>query len=86
MKTTLKPLALVAVTGGIAIGAIAIAADQKFGAADQDGNGVLTMAEVFIAMPKATPEQFEAADTDDDGRLTEDEYIVAVNEGLLPEG
>ena len=82
MKTL--PLALMA--GAVLISAAALAADAKFQAADQDGNGVLTMAEVVIALPDTTPEAFNLADADKSGTLTEAEYITAVNEGLLPEG
>jgi len=82
----MKPLPLILIAGGVLVSALALAADQKFTAADQDGNGVLTMAEVFVAMPDATPDQFQTADKDQDGALTEDEFMVAVNEGVLPEG
>ena len=82
----MKPLPLILIAGGVLISALALAADAKFSAADQNGDGVLSMAEVVIAMPDATPDQFQTADTDKDGTLTEDEYMVAVNEGVLPEG
>ena len=82
----MKPLPLILIAGGVLISALALAADAKFAAADQDGNGVLSMAEVIVAMPDATPDQFKTADTNQDGALTEDEYMVAVNEGVLPEG
>ncbi|MEM7090736.1 MAG: EF-hand domain-containing protein [Pseudomonadota bacterium] len=82
----MKPLPLILIAGGVLVSALALAADAKFTAADQDGNGVLTMAEVFVAMPDATPDQFQTADKNQDGALTEEEYMVAVNEGVLPEG
>ena len=82
----MKPLPLILIAGGVLISALALAADAKFAAADQDGDGVLSMAEVIVAMPDATPDQFQSADTNKDGALTEDEYMVAVNEGVLPEG
>ena len=82
MKTL--PLALMA--GAVLISAAALAADAKFEAVDQDGNGVLTMSELVLALPDTTPEAFSLADVDKSGTLTEAEYIVAVNEGLLPEG
>lgn len=82
----MKILPFTLMAGGLAISAVALAADAKFEAADQDGNGVLTMAEVVLAMPNATPEAFGAADADQSGTLTEAEYIAAVNDGLLPEG
>lgn len=82
----MKLLPLTLMAGGVLVSVVALAADAKFTAADQDGNGVLTMAEVVLAMPQATPEAFTAADADKSGTLTEAEYIAAVNEGLLPEG
>lgn len=82
----MKILPFTLMAGGLALSTVAFAADAKFDAADQDGNGVLTMAEVVLAMPNATPEAFGAADADQSGTLTEAEYIAAVNDGLLPEG
>ena len=81
----MKPLPLILIAGGVLVSALALAADQKFTSADQNQDGVLSMAEVFIAMPDATPDMFNTADKNQDGTLTEDEYIVAVNEGVLPE-
>lgn len=82
----MKPLPLTLMAGALAVSAVALAADAKFEAADQDGNGVLTMAEVVLALPNATADSFTAADVDQSGTLTEAEYIAAVNDGLLPEG
>ena len=82
----MKPLPLALMAGAVLLSAAALAADAKFTAADQDGNGVLTMAELVIALPDTTPEAFNLADADKSGTLTEAEYITAVNEGLLPEG
>ena len=82
----MKPLPLTLMAGAVLISATALAADAKFEAADTDGNGVLTMAELVLALPDTTPEAFTLADVDKSGTLTEAEYITAVNEGLLPEG
>ena len=82
----MKPLPLALMAGAILTGTISLAADAKFKAADADGNGVLTMAELVLALPDTTPEAFTLADVDKSGTLTEAEYITAVNEGLLPEG
>lgn len=82
----MKSLPLMLIAGGVALSAAALAADATFEAADRDANGVLSMAEVFIAMPEATPEMFAEADVDDDGRLTEVEYGAAVDGGVLPKG
>ena len=69
-----------------ALGFAAMAADTKFEAADRDGDGLLSMAEVVLAMPDATPDAFKSADSDQNGVLNEAEYIAAVNDGVLPEG
>lgn len=82
----MKLLPLTLFAGSALIAAAALAADQKFDAADQNGDGLLSMAEVAIAMPGASSEAFDAADGDQSGSLTEDEYIAAVNDGVLPEG
>lgn len=68
------------------LGSIAMAADTKFVAADRDGDGLLSMAEVVLAMPDATPDAFKSADSDQNGVLNEAEYLAAVNDGVLPEG
>lgn len=82
----MKPLALIAYAGSFALAGIVLAADDKFSAADQNGDGVLSAAEVAVAMPDATPEAFNAADKDQSGTLTEEEFVAAVTEGILPEG
>lgn len=82
----MKPLHLTLTALTIALGGQAFAADPKFDAADRDGDGQLSMAEVVLAMPEATPDSFKVADSDDNGLLTEAEYIAAVNDGVLPEG
>ena len=82
----MKPLVRTLMATSIMLSAYAVAADKKFDAADRDGDGLLSMAEVVLAMPAATPDAFNAADADDNGMLTEAEYIAAVNDGVLPEG
>ncbi len=76
------PMALFA--GAVAVSAIALAADEKFAAVDQNGDGLLSLAEVAIAMPDATSEAFDTADADKSGTLTEAEYLAAVDQGILP--
>ncbi len=83
----MKLLSIALITGGLAIGStLAFAADEKFAAADRDGNGQLSMAEVILAMPDATPDAFNSADSDANGALTEDEFLAAISDGVLPEG
>lgn len=82
----MKPLPLALMAGAVAVSAIALAADQRFEAADRDGDGLLSMAEVILAMPEATPDAFNDADADDSGALTEEEFTAATSEGLLPQG
>jgi len=62
----------------------AMAGDEKFTAADTNGDGALTIDEVAVAMPTATPDAFVSADTDQSGTLTEDEFVAALNNGVLP--
>lgn len=83
----MRLLSITLMTGAIALGStFVIAADAKFEAADRDGNGLLSMAEVILAMPDATPEAFNSADSDENGALTETEFVTAVADGILPEG
>ena len=84
-RVHMKPIPLFLMFGAVLVSAIALAADAKFDAVDQDQNGSLSMAEVFLAMPTATAEQFTKADADADGQLSEAEFTVAVSEGVLPE-
>ncbi len=81
----MKPLALIAYAGSLSLAGIVLAADGSFAAADQNSDGVLSAAEVAVAMPDATPEAFQAADKDQSGTLTEDEFAAAVADGILPE-
>ena len=81
----MKPLALMAYAGSFAIAGLVLAADATFTSADQNGDGVLSAAEVAVAMPDATPEAFDAADKDKSGTLSEDEFASAVADGILPE-
>lgn len=82
MKLVINGIAVIAV----ALSGSAMAAENTFGAADRDGDGLLSMAEVVLAMPDATPDAFNSADRDQNGVLNEAEFIAAVNDGLLPEG
>ena len=82
----MKPLALLAYAGSLAMAGMVFAADDNFTAADQNGDGVLSAAEVALAMPDATPEAFRAADTDQSGTLTEAEFVAAIADGILPKG
>jgi hypothetical protein len=83
----MRLLSITLITGALAVGSsIALAADAKFAAADRDGNGLLSMAEVILALPDATPEAFNSADSDENGALTEAEFVTAVADGVLPEG
>ncbi|MFK7945162.1 MAG: EF-hand domain-containing protein [Paracoccaceae bacterium] len=82
----MKPIFLNALAMTVMVGSHAMAADQKFDAADRDGDGLLSMAEIVLAIPDATPDAFKAADADQNGVLNEAEYIAAVNDGVLSEG
>ncbi len=83
----MRLLSITLMTGAIALGStLAFAADEKFAAADRDGNGQLSMAEVILAMPDATPEAFTTADSDENGALNEAEFLAAITDGVLPEG
>jgi hypothetical protein len=79
----MKTLALAIASTAFVAGA-ALAGDAKFTAADTNGDGALTLDEVAIAMPEATPDAFATADLDQSGTLTEDEFVAAVNGGVLP--
>lgn len=82
----MKLLSRIVIVSSIMLGGSALAADKKFESADRDGDGLLSMAELVLAMPSATPDAFNAADADDNGLLSEAEYIAAVNDGVLSEG
>ena len=82
----IKPLPLALMVGAVAVSALALAADPTFDAADSDGDGLLTMAEVIIAMPDVSPDAFHEADADDSGALTESEFTAAMAGGVLPQG
>ena len=82
----MKTYHLIAFAGSLALGGIALAADATFDAADTDGDGQLSAAEVAEAMPTATQEAFDAADADQSGTLSEAEFVAAVESGTLPRG
>lgn len=66
----------------IALTAPALAMAQL--SADANGDGVLTLDEVQIALPTASTDDFTAMDLNADGALDAEEVTSAQEAGLLP--
>ncbi|WP_170381053.1 hypothetical protein [Ruegeria atlantica] len=77
----MKPQTLATLTA-LAIGLPALAIAQS--AADENGDGVLTIEEVQAVLPEMNTDTFSAMDTNGDGALDEAEIAVAQEAGLLP--
>ena len=53
---------------------------------DADGDGLVSLAELQVAMPEMSEEIFIAMDRDGRGALDAEEVAGAVEMGLLPQG
>jgi len=79
MKTVATALGLAALLAS----SLAFAAEDKFKAADTNGDGALTFEEALAAMPTTTEEEFKSSDLDGNGTLSPEEFATAVGEGTL---
>jgi hypothetical protein len=55
-------------------------------ALDGDADGMISYAELLVAMPDMTEAEFQALDADGDGMLNADELAAAQDAGLIPAG
>jgi len=78
MKNHVKPLATVLALG------LSTTALFAQGTMDADGDGMLSYAELLIALPDLTEETFAAMDTNEDGQIDADELATAREAGLVP--
>lgn len=69
---TLAALLGLSATGG------AFAQSLEFSSLDADGDGVITLEELQVAIPDITPENFGLLDSDSDGVLSPDEFAILV--------
>lgn len=77
-------IAAAALTAGT-FGAVAIAQDASFGAADANGDGVVSFDEAFAVYPGLTQDVFNQADSNGDGSLDDIEF-AGLGAAAFPSG
>ncbi len=80
MTQTLTKIIVLGAT--LILPAAAFAADYH--AADNNGDGMLSLEEIQAILPEVTTDMFIAVDVDGDGLVNPDELAVAQTEGLMP--
>jgi hypothetical protein len=79
----MKSVATALAASALVVSSLAFADEEKFKAADANGDGALSSEEVMAAFAGTTQEAFGTADADGSGSLSLEEFTAALGAGTI---